>query len=128
MKFMVFGGAFPCQLAVLERPEERYMEVALHKKGFIREFEGSWTVSRNREAAFAFGTPSRSDPRSRPLTRTRYSCDRFARFCGRAKRGGAMGRSAVSRLGERGDGPRAAIHLSRVADDGDEADGPRGRV
>lgn len=44
-KFMVFGGAFPCQLAVLERPEERYMEVALHKKGFIREFEGSWTVS-----------------------------------------------------------------------------------
>lgn len=44
-KFMVFGGAFPCHLAVLERPEERYMEVELHKKGFIREFEGSWTVS-----------------------------------------------------------------------------------
>lgn len=44
-KFMVFGGAFPCHLAVKEEPARRYMEVALHKKGFIREFEGSWTVS-----------------------------------------------------------------------------------
>ena len=44
-KFMVFGGAFPCHLAVKEQPARRYMEVALHKKGFIREFEGSWTVT-----------------------------------------------------------------------------------
>lgn len=44
-KFMVFGGAFPCQLAVKEDPGARYMEVALHKKGFIREFEGSWRVT-----------------------------------------------------------------------------------
>ena len=43
-KFLVFGGAFPCQLAVDEDPAARYMEVALHKKGFIREFEGSWKV------------------------------------------------------------------------------------
>lgn len=44
-KFLVFGGAFPCQLAVKEAPEEGYMEVSLHKKGFIREFEGSWRVT-----------------------------------------------------------------------------------
>ena len=45
-KFMgVFGGAFPCHLAVLETPTERYMEVELHERGFIREFEGSWRVS-----------------------------------------------------------------------------------
>ena len=44
-RFLVFGGAFPCQLAVSEAPERRYMEVELHKKGFIREFEGSWQVS-----------------------------------------------------------------------------------
>jgi ribosome-associated toxin RatA of RatAB toxin-antitoxin module len=44
-KFLVFGGAFPCQLAVAEDPGARYMEVALHKQGFIREFEGSWKVT-----------------------------------------------------------------------------------
>lgn len=44
-KFMVFGGAFPCQLAVKEDPESRYMEVVLHQQGFIREFEGSWKVT-----------------------------------------------------------------------------------
>ena len=32
-------------LAVSEARDRRYMEVALHKKGFIREFEGSWQVS-----------------------------------------------------------------------------------
>jgi ribosome-associated toxin RatA of RatAB toxin-antitoxin module len=44
-RFLVFGGAFPCQLAVSEEKQRRYMEVELHKKGFIREFEGSWTVT-----------------------------------------------------------------------------------
>ena len=44
-RFLVFGGAFPCALAVSEEKQRRYMEVALHKKGFIREFEGSWTVT-----------------------------------------------------------------------------------
>ena len=44
-RFLVFGGAFPCHLAVLETPTERYMEVELHERGFIREFEGSWRVS-----------------------------------------------------------------------------------
>ena len=44
-KFLVFGGSFPCQLAVKEEPSARYMEVELHKKGFIREFEGSWRVT-----------------------------------------------------------------------------------
>ena len=45
-KFMgVFGGAFPCHLAVLETPTARYMEGELHERGFIREFEGSWRVS-----------------------------------------------------------------------------------
>jgi len=44
-KFIVFGGAFPCALAVKEAPADRFMEVALHSKGFIREFEGSWRVT-----------------------------------------------------------------------------------
>ena len=44
-KFLVFGGAFPCHLAIAEEPDTKYMEVALHKKGFIREFEGSWKVT-----------------------------------------------------------------------------------
>ena len=44
-RFLVFGGAFPCQLAIREAPETLYMEAELHEKGFIREFEGSWTVS-----------------------------------------------------------------------------------
>jgi|TARA_B110000977_G_scaffold176330_1_gene231921 ribosome-associated toxin RatA of RatAB toxin-antitoxin module len=43
-KFLVFGGAFPCSLNVSEIPQNKYMEVHLAKKGFIREFEGSWTV------------------------------------------------------------------------------------
>ena len=44
-RFLVFGGAFPCRLAVAEARDRRYMEARLHEKGFIREFEGSWTVS-----------------------------------------------------------------------------------
>ena len=44
-KFLVFGGAFPCSLRVTELPDKKYMEVTLHKKGFIREFQGSWTVT-----------------------------------------------------------------------------------
>jgi hypothetical protein len=41
----VFGGAFMCHLAVTEDVPGRFMEVSLHEKGFIREFEGSWTVT-----------------------------------------------------------------------------------
>ena len=48
-RFLVFGGAFPCRLAVNEARDRRYMEARLHEKGFIREFEGSWTVSEDVE-------------------------------------------------------------------------------
>ena len=58
-RFLVFGGAFPPELsgarayagrlAVNEARDRRYMEARLHEKGFIREFEGSWTVSEDVE-------------------------------------------------------------------------------
>ena len=104
-KFMVFGGAFPCQLAVLERPEERYMEVALHKKDSSASLRGRDRLR---------GTGRRRSRSAHPRAQTRAHAPLRAQdilatdsrdFAGRAKRGGAVGRAAVSRLGERGDGP-----------------------
>jgi len=59
-KFLVFGGAFPCSLRVTELPDKKYMEVTLHKKGFIREFQGSWTVTSEKGGGVSISQSPRS--------------------------------------------------------------------
>jgi len=44
-RFLLFGGTFPCHIAVNEDPANRSMVCKLHQKGFVREFEGSWVVT-----------------------------------------------------------------------------------
>jgi hypothetical protein len=52
-KFFVFGGAFPCAFEVEERDEEMKMKCSLAPgragTGFLKQFEGSWSVENTSE-------------------------------------------------------------------------------
>jgi len=52
-KFFVFGGAFPCAFEVEERDEEMKMKCSLapgrRGTGFLKQFEGSWSVENTSE-------------------------------------------------------------------------------